>query len=136
MLIFLPNLFLTVVRNDRTKKKKEEKKQVEAETYVLSADTEQMIERVRRAHQDTFPSLCQLGKYTTVRHTTDPPPHTKYWPHLTSALLCLISSMRRATAQSTASPWMSVCGTSSVSCPPNASLRRWSSPNSCQASQR
>lgn len=55
-----------VVRNDRMKKKKEEKKQVEVETYVLSADTEQMIERVRRAHQDTFPSLCQLGKYTTV----------------------------------------------------------------------
>lgn len=48
------------------KKKKEEKKQAEVETYVLSADTEQMIERVRRAHQDTFPSLCQLGKYTTV----------------------------------------------------------------------
>ncbi|CAG02080.1 unnamed protein product, partial [Tetraodon nigroviridis] len=54
-----------VVRNDRMKKKKEEKKQAEVETYVLSADTEQMIERVRRAHQDTFPSLCQLGKYTT-----------------------------------------------------------------------
>ncbi|XP_039973333.1 retinoic acid receptor alpha-B [Xiphias gladius] len=54
-----------LVRNDRTKKKKEEKRQVEAEIYVLSADTEQMIERVRRAHQDTFPSLCQLGKYTT-----------------------------------------------------------------------
>lgn len=50
------------------KKKKEEKKQGEAETYVLSPDTEKMIERVRRAHQDTFPSLCQLGKYTTV-HT-------------------------------------------------------------------
>lgn len=57
----------TVVRNDRTKKKKEEKKPAEVEVYVLSADTEQMIERVRRAHQDTFPSLCQLGKYTTVR---------------------------------------------------------------------
>lgn len=56
-----------VVRNDRTKKKKEEKKPAEVEVYVLSADTEQMIERVRRAHQDTFPSLCQLGKYTTVR---------------------------------------------------------------------
>lgn len=55
-----------MVRNDRMKKKKEEKKQAEVETYVLSADTEQMIERVRRAHQDTFPSLCQLGKYTTV----------------------------------------------------------------------
>ncbi|XP_061740171.1 retinoic acid receptor alpha-A-like [Nerophis ophidion] len=54
-----------LVRNDRTKKKKEEKRQVEVEVYVLSADTEQMIERVRRAHQDTFPSLGQLGKYTT-----------------------------------------------------------------------
>lgn len=59
-----------VVRNDRMKKKKEEKKQAEVETYVLSADTEQMIERVRRAHQDTFPSLCQLGKYTTVNTHT------------------------------------------------------------------
>ncbi|XP_033501712.2 retinoic acid receptor alpha-B-like [Epinephelus lanceolatus] len=54
-----------LVRNDRMKKKKEEKRQGETEIYVLSADTEQMIERVRRAHQDTFPSLCQLGKYTT-----------------------------------------------------------------------
>uniref|UniRef100_A0A665T4H4 Retinoic acid receptor alpha-B-like n=1 Tax=Echeneis naucrates TaxID=173247 RepID=A0A665T4H4_ECHNA len=54
-----------LVRNDRTKKKKEEKRQAEAEIHVLSADTEQMIERVRQAHQETFPSLCQLGKYTT-----------------------------------------------------------------------
>lgn len=54
-----------LVRNDRTKKKKEDKRQVETEVYVLSPDTEDMIERVRRAHQDTFPSLCQLGKYTT-----------------------------------------------------------------------
>ncbi|GAA6230027.1 retinoic acid receptor alpha-B-like [Lates japonicus] len=54
-----------LVRNDRTKKKKEEKRQGETEIYVLSADTEQMIEQVRQAHQDTFPSLCQLGKYTT-----------------------------------------------------------------------
>ncbi|XP_038565787.1 retinoic acid receptor alpha-B-like [Micropterus salmoides] len=54
-----------LVRNDRMKKKKEEKRQGEAEIYVLSADTEQMIERIRQAHHDTFPSLCQLGKYTT-----------------------------------------------------------------------
>uniref|UniRef100_A0A8C6SAX7 Retinoic acid receptor alpha n=1 Tax=Neogobius melanostomus TaxID=47308 RepID=A0A8C6SAX7_9GOBI len=54
-----------LVRNDRSKKKKEEKKPAEVEVYVLSADTEEMIERVRRAHQDTFPSLGQLGKYTT-----------------------------------------------------------------------
>lgn len=42
---------------------------MEVETYVLSADTELMIDQVRRAHQDTFPSLCQLGKYTTVKNT-------------------------------------------------------------------
>ncbi|XP_072299770.1 retinoic acid receptor alpha-B-like [Eucyclogobius newberryi] len=54
-----------LVRNDRTKKKKDEKKLPEPEVYVLSADTEEMIERVRRAHQGTFPSLGQLGKYTT-----------------------------------------------------------------------
>lgn len=59
-----------LVRNDRMKKKKEEKRQGEAEIYVLSADTEQMIERIRQAHHDTFPSLCQLGKYTTVHTPT------------------------------------------------------------------
>lgn len=67
------------------KKKKEEKKQAEVETYVLSADTEQMIERVRRAHQDTFPSLCQLGKYTTVTCTqthTYIHAHTYRYTHL------------------------------------------------------
>ncbi|KAL6474871.1 hypothetical protein MHYP_G00159110 [Metynnis hypsauchen] len=54
------------VRNDRNKKKKEEKKTTEcSESLTLSPDTEQMIDRVRKAHQDTFPSLCQLGKYTT-----------------------------------------------------------------------
>ncbi|XDV13037.1 hypothetical protein PO909_001548 [Leuciscus waleckii] len=53
------------VRNDRNKRKKDEKKQECSESYVLSPDTEQMIERVRKAHQETFPSLCQLGKYTT-----------------------------------------------------------------------
>lgn len=55
------------MRNDRNKKKKEEKKVECVESGMLSADTELMIERVRKAHQETFPSLCQLGKYTTVR---------------------------------------------------------------------
>lgn len=58
------------VRNDRNKKKKDDKKQECTESYVLSPDTEQMIDRVRKAHQDTFPSLCQLGKYTTVSSMT------------------------------------------------------------------
>lgn len=58
------------VRNDRNKKKKDEKKPECIENYVLSPDTEQMINRVRKAHQETFPSLCQLGKYTTVSRTT------------------------------------------------------------------
>ncbi|TNN74665.1 Retinoic acid receptor alpha-A [Liparis tanakae] len=54
------------VRNDRNKKKKDEKKQECTESYVLSPDTERMIDRVRKAHKETFPSLCQLGKYTTT----------------------------------------------------------------------
>ena len=65
------------VRNDRNKKKKDEKKPECVESYVLSADTEQMIDRVRKAHQETFPSLGQLGKYTTVRH----PPSRRPWSH-------------------------------------------------------
>lgn len=61
---------IPAVRNDRNKKKKDEKKPECIENYVLSPDTEQMINRVRKAHQETFPSLCQLGKYTTVSSTT------------------------------------------------------------------
>ncbi|CAB1312337.1 unnamed protein product [Coregonus sp. 'balchen'] len=53
------------VRNDRNKKKKDEKKPECTESYVLSTETEQMINRVSKAHKETFPSLCQLGKYTT-----------------------------------------------------------------------
>lgn len=66
----LSPLLPVAVRNDRNKKKKEEKKQECTESYVLSPDTEQMIDRVRKAHQETFPSLCQLGKYTTVSSMT------------------------------------------------------------------
>lgn len=57
------------MRNDRNKKKKDEKKPECTESYVLSTETEQMINRVSKAHKETFPSLCQLGKYTTVSAT-------------------------------------------------------------------
>ncbi|CAL8363209.1 unnamed protein product, partial [Arctogadus glacialis] len=53
------------VRNDRNKKKKESPKAELAESYELTAELEAIIEKIRRAHQETFPSLCQLGKYTT-----------------------------------------------------------------------
>ncbi|KAI5087175.1 retinoic acid receptor beta-like isoform X2 [Silurus meridionalis] len=53
------------VRNDRNKKKKESPKPELTETYELTAEQETIIEKIRRAHQETFPSLCQLGKYTT-----------------------------------------------------------------------
>ncbi|NWH68088.1 RARB protein, partial [Geococcyx californianus] len=53
------------VRNDRNKKKKEVKEEVTVESYELSQELEELVEKVRRAHQETFPSLCQLGKYTT-----------------------------------------------------------------------
>uniref|UniRef100_A0A8C9V8N2 Retinoic acid receptor beta n=1 Tax=Scleropages formosus TaxID=113540 RepID=A0A8C9V8N2_SCLFO len=52
------------VRNDRNKKKKEITKQV-TESSELSAELEVTVDKIRKAHQETFPSLCQLGKYTT-----------------------------------------------------------------------
>uniref|UniRef100_A0A3Q2FSK2 Retinoic acid receptor beta n=1 Tax=Cyprinodon variegatus TaxID=28743 RepID=A0A3Q2FSK2_CYPVA len=53
------------VRNDRNKKKKESPKPDLSESYELTAELETIIEKIRKAHQETFPSLCQLGKYTT-----------------------------------------------------------------------
>ncbi|XP_051728825.1 retinoic acid receptor beta-like isoform X2 [Ctenopharyngodon idella] len=53
------------VRNDRNKKKKENPKQELAENCELTVELETIIEKIRKAHQETFPSLCQLGKYTT-----------------------------------------------------------------------
>ncbi|XP_072365419.1 retinoic acid receptor beta-like isoform X2 [Scyliorhinus torazame] len=53
------------VRNDRNKKKKEMPKQECSESYTMTAELEDLIEKICKAHQETFPSLCQLGKYTT-----------------------------------------------------------------------
>lgn len=53
------------VRNDRNKKKKETAKPECPESCELTAELESLIEKIRKAHQETFPSLCQLGKYTT-----------------------------------------------------------------------
>uniref|UniRef100_A0A4W3J2S1 Retinoic acid receptor beta n=3 Tax=Callorhinchus TaxID=7866 RepID=A0A4W3J2S1_CALMI len=53
------------VRNDRNKKKKEAPKQECSESYTMTAELEDLIEKICKAHQETFPSLCQLGKYTT-----------------------------------------------------------------------
>ncbi|NXT59441.1 RARG protein, partial [Pluvianellus socialis] len=53
------------VRNDRNKKKKEVKEEpASGESYELSPELEELVRKVSRAHQETFPSLCQLGKYT------------------------------------------------------------------------
>lgn len=54
------------VRNDRNKKKKEAPKPECSESYTLTPEVGELIEKVRKAHQETFPALCQLGKYTTV----------------------------------------------------------------------
>ncbi|XP_006000582.1 retinoic acid receptor alpha-B isoform X2 [Latimeria chalumnae] len=53
------------LRNDRNKKKKDSSKQECSESYIITPETEDLIEKVRKAHQETFPALCQLGKYTT-----------------------------------------------------------------------
>nr|NP_001233277.1 retinoic acid receptor, gamma, variant a [Oncorhynchus mykiss]CBY83981.1 retinoic acid receptor, gamma, variant a [Oncorhynchus mykiss] len=54
------------VRNDRNKKKKDVKEElVPPESYELSGELEELVNKVSKAHQDTFPSLLQLGKYHT-----------------------------------------------------------------------
>ncbi|XP_068023214.1 retinoic acid receptor alpha isoform X3 [Melanerpes formicivorus] len=53
------------VRNDRNKKKKDAPKPECSESYIITPEVEELIEKVRKAHQETFPALCQLGKYTT-----------------------------------------------------------------------
>ncbi|XP_054639802.1 retinoic acid receptor gamma-A-like isoform X2 [Dunckerocampus dactyliophorus] len=54
------------VRNDRNKKKKDVKEEaVLPENYELSSELQELVNKVSKAHQETFPSLCQLGKYTT-----------------------------------------------------------------------
>uniref|UniRef100_A0A8C2P8V9 Retinoic acid receptor alpha n=1 Tax=Capra hircus TaxID=9925 RepID=A0A8C2P8V9_CAPHI len=63
------------VRNDRNKKKKEVPKPECSESYTLTPEVGELIEKVRKAHQETFPALCQLGKYTTV-WPTPRQPHT------------------------------------------------------------
>lgn len=58
------------VRNDRNKKKKDVKEEVVLpESYELSGELEELVNKVSKAHQETFPSLGQLGKYTTVSRT-------------------------------------------------------------------
>ncbi|XP_027763125.1 retinoic acid receptor gamma-A-like [Empidonax traillii] len=51
------------VRNDRSKRRKEVKEDLGGDE--LSPELAELVRRVSRAHQETFPSLCQLGKYTT-----------------------------------------------------------------------
>uniref|UniRef100_A0A4W5N2I6 Retinoic acid receptor beta n=1 Tax=Hucho hucho TaxID=62062 RepID=A0A4W5N2I6_9TELE len=55
------------VRNDRSKRKekKETPKMTIIETYELTAELGCVVDKICRAHRETFPSLCQLGKYTT-----------------------------------------------------------------------
>lgn len=38
----------------------------------MTAELDDLTEKIRKAHQETFPSLCQLGKYTTVRDASAP----------------------------------------------------------------
>lgn len=62
--------FHAAVRNDRNKKKKDVKEEVVLpESYELSGELEELVNKVSKAHQETFPSLGQLGKYTTVSLT-------------------------------------------------------------------
>ncbi|XP_053297218.1 retinoic acid receptor gamma-A isoform X2 [Pleuronectes platessa] len=56
----------SAVRNDRNKKKKDVKEEVVLpENYELSGELEELVNKVSKAHKETFPSLMQLGKYHT-----------------------------------------------------------------------
>lgn len=71
LILFSP-LYIAV-RNDRNKKKKDVKEEVVLpESYELSGELEELVNKVSKAHQETFPSLCQLGKYTTVSRAHKP----------------------------------------------------------------
>ena len=79
-LLCLSALSSAAVRNDRNKKKKEPSKQECPESYEMTAELDDLTEKIRKAHQETFPSLCQLGKYTTVRgpaHAAPPRTHAQ-----------------------------------------------------------
>jgi hypothetical protein len=67
------------VRNDRNKKTKEVKEEGLPDSYELSPQLEELITKVSKAHQETFPSLCQLGKYTTVRSEQSPGDDGRAW---------------------------------------------------------
>lgn len=69
------------MRNDRNKKKKDVKEEVVLpESYELSGELEELVNKVSKAHQETFPSLCQLGKYTTVSCTHRLAPYSRCPP--------------------------------------------------------
>ncbi|CAB1424418.1 unnamed protein product [Pleuronectes platessa] len=55
------------VRNDRIRRKgkKEAVKMTIMETYELTSELGLIVEKICRAHTETFPALGQLGKYTT-----------------------------------------------------------------------
>lgn len=59
----------------------------------LSPELAELVRRVSRAHQETFPSLGQLGKYTTVsragglgasRGDPNPPHNPQSWGRVTA----------------------------------------------------
>lgn len=124
------------MRNDRNKKKKDVKEEVVLpENYELSGELEELVNKVSKAHQETFPSLCQLGKYTTVSFT-----HNHIHPYTLhssiSSPLCQDDKHSMDSAQphrqvslflspriqalTTEYSWTWACGISSVSSPLSA----------------
>ncbi|XP_077382201.1 retinoic acid receptor beta-like isoform X2 [Festucalex cinctus] len=59
------------LRNDRTsqknvKKEEDVPKLAIGDTYEMTAELDAIVEKICRAHRDTFPPLRQLGQYTTM----------------------------------------------------------------------
>lgn len=97
------------------------------ESYELSGELEELVNKVSKAHKETFPSLCQLGKYTTVRFF-------RLIPICAAAVhfITLVHALPESTPNvflfvtlrtqvlTTGCSWTWACGISSVSSPLNA----------------
>lgn len=107
--VLTPTPSPAAVRNDRNKKKKDVKEEVVVDSYEMTPELEELIQKVSKAHQETFPSLCQLGKYTTVSplHMALPvSPSSPGNPLLPS----LLPSLERASGSLHPEPQGSACG--------------------------
>lgn len=120
--LYVSVLACVAVRNDRNKKKKDVKEEVVLpENYELSGELEELVNKVSKAHQETFPSLCQLGKYTTVSFNGLATLLHKVSARVLTGTKTVCLFPPRTQARTTECSWTWACGISLASCPRSVS---------------